>query len=167
MKHQALIEPRLVDRVLRHRVPRVVRGGRASALADDESSEWSALTGIRSPSSSIRRIQSCPPSPFHVILTKSFATGVRGAGDDDFRLRADFRADFRADILCRPSRSAVRLGLGAGLGLTVLAPLSLSLSLSLCLCVCVVAGLCLCVAPRSTQGPGRSCVRCGAAAAVG
>ncbi len=47
---------------------------------------------MRSPSSSTKRMQSWPPSPAHVILTKSFAAGVRRAGDADFFRGGD--ADF-------------------------------------------------------------------------
>ncbi len=50
---------------------------------------------MRSPSSSTKRMQSWPPSPAHVILTKSFAAGVRRAGDADF-FRAGDAGFFRA-----------------------------------------------------------------------
>ena len=89
--------------------------GRKRAAAGRER-QPSMLTGMRSPSSSIRRIQSWPPSPSHVICTKSFAAGVRRFGDADLTL--DLRADLRGGIaLCwrsscvggyRPVRSTAR-----------------------------------------------------------
>ena len=93
----------------------VLMAGRKRAAAGRER-QPSTLTGMRSPSSSIRRIQSWPPSPSHVIRTKSFAAGVRRFGDDDLTL--DLRADLRGGIaLCwrsscvggyRPVRSTAR-----------------------------------------------------------
>ena len=93
----------------------VVMDGRKRAAAGRER-QPSMLTGMRSPSSSIRRIQSWPPSPSHVICTKSFAAGVRRFGDADLTL--DLRADLRGGIaLCwrsscvggyRPVRSTAR-----------------------------------------------------------
>ena len=75
-------------------------------------------------------MQSCPPSPAHVILTKSFAAGVRRAGDGDFDLRADFRADFRGGIAGWTARG-LPLALALAVALAGRAALGACVSLAL------------------------------------